>query len=164
MPIYEYRCSVCDLEFELIVRGFANDESDSQTKCPSCSNSQVVRLISQIALLNGGNVGIGRAAYPTAWDQTGGGNGETIKYWQSRVEREQKEEAKHPELVGIRHGLAESKWIADLPITAEKKKSIVNSASAKTGEALAPVLGGHSHGGIPASPSGSAGHSHGVKS
>lgn len=147
----------------MILRGFANKDSDAHTKCPSCSNTQVVRLISQVALLTGGNVGIGRAAYPTAWDQTGGGDSEVIKYWQSRVEREQKEEIKHPELSGIRHGIAESKWIAELPISVDKKKTLVNSAEAKNMIGLAPVPTGHSHEGTAQSAAGFASHHHGEK-
>lgn len=112
MPIYEYRCADCDRRFERMVRGFATDQIDANGSCPECSSKDVVRLISRVAFHGGGNIGIGRAAYPTAWDQTNGGDAKTVKYWQSRVEREQREEAKHPELVSLRHDQAMSKWSA----------------------------------------------------
>jgi len=40
MPIYEYRCSFCGKDFELLVR------SDTVPACPHCQDTHVERLIS----------------------------------------------------------------------------------------------------------------------
>ncbi|MGC3962848.1 MAG: zinc ribbon domain-containing protein [Rhodocyclaceae bacterium] len=43
MPIYEYRCTQCDSQFELLVR------SDTQAACPQCHSQALERQISRIA-------------------------------------------------------------------------------------------------------------------
>ena len=40
MPIYEYRCSVCDKVFERLVRG------ETRIACPACESAKVSRIIS----------------------------------------------------------------------------------------------------------------------
>ena len=40
MPIYEYACSKCNEEFELLVRG------SEQPTCPSCGGHKLDRLLS----------------------------------------------------------------------------------------------------------------------
>ncbi len=40
MPIYEYVCKKCHLEFETLVRG------DEQPKCPSCGEQKLERQLS----------------------------------------------------------------------------------------------------------------------
>jgi len=40
MPLFEYHCESCDVEFELLIRG---DESPA---CPECGRGRVDRLIS----------------------------------------------------------------------------------------------------------------------
>jgi putative FmdB family regulatory protein len=49
MPIYEYRCSACDLDFELLVRGEVRPE------CPFCRGVKLERLLSLPARPAGGN-------------------------------------------------------------------------------------------------------------
>ena len=44
MPIYEYRCRRCGVEFEALVRG-----SDTAA-CPSCSATDLERLVSLFAV------------------------------------------------------------------------------------------------------------------
>lgn len=118
LPIYEYRCEDCVIVFERLVQGFSDSVSASAPQsCPQCAGSQTRRLISRISLLTGGSVGIGRAAYPTSWQDTGGGNPDALKYWRTRVEREQREEGKHPELSGLRRETAERRWAAKQPPT-----------------------------------------------
>lgn len=114
MPIYEYRCDDCSIDFERLVQGFPDSPSAPQS-CPSCAGAQTRRRISRIALLTGGSVGIGRAAYPTSWQDTGGANPDALKYWRKRVEREQREETQHPELSGLRQQTAERRWAAEQP-------------------------------------------------
>jgi hypothetical protein len=55
-------------------------------------------------------VGFGRAAYPTSWEQTEGGDRETVLYWQRRVESERQQEAANPELVTLRAAAADHRW------------------------------------------------------
>ncbi|MGH7703888.1 MAG: FmdB family zinc ribbon protein [Gemmatimonadales bacterium] len=40
MPIYEYRCTGCGADFELLVR------SGTRVTCPTCRTSKVERLLS----------------------------------------------------------------------------------------------------------------------
>ena len=40
MPIYEYRCSGCEHEFETLVRG------DARPSCPECGANELERLMS----------------------------------------------------------------------------------------------------------------------
>lgn len=50
MPIYEYRCTHCQKEFERIVFG-----GDSEVECPSCKGKEVKRLMSAAAFKCNGN-------------------------------------------------------------------------------------------------------------
>ena len=43
MPIYDYQCSACQAEFELLVR------ASSTPACPRCGSQQLVRAVSRIA-------------------------------------------------------------------------------------------------------------------
>lgn len=43
MPLYDFHCSACDKQFELLVR------SADVPACPECGTSQIKRLISAIA-------------------------------------------------------------------------------------------------------------------
>ncbi|WP_028312348.1 FmdB family zinc ribbon protein [Derxia gummosa] len=43
MPIYEYRCTTCEEEFEVLVR------SSTVVSCPKCGAQEVERLVSRIA-------------------------------------------------------------------------------------------------------------------
>ena len=45
MPLYEYRCSGCGYEFELLVL-----KSSQVAACPSCSSEHVERLLSLFAV------------------------------------------------------------------------------------------------------------------
>jgi putative FmdB family regulatory protein len=45
MPIFEYHCTSCDHQFELIVRGSAEP-----TTCPSCGATSVEKVISMFAV------------------------------------------------------------------------------------------------------------------
>ena len=134
LPIYEYRCEDCVIGFERLVQGFPDSTSAPQS-CPQCAGSQTRRLISRIALLTGGSVGIGRAAYPTSWQDTGGANPDALKYWRTRVEREQREEVKHPELGGLRQATAERRWAERQPPAPPAS----TPAAAKTASQPAPA-------------------------
>jgi putative FmdB family regulatory protein len=43
MPIYEYHCTACDAEFELLVR------SSTVPTCPQCGSTVLDKVVSQIA-------------------------------------------------------------------------------------------------------------------
>ena len=49
MPLYEYLCRGCGNEFELLVRA-----ADSAPTCPSCSASDLERLLSGFAVSSAG--------------------------------------------------------------------------------------------------------------
>ena len=96
MPIYEYRCLDCGEVFSHLVLTFTG--ASTQKPCPACGGEQARRLMSTFTL--GGKVdpGPGRTAWPTSWNDTNGGDPETLRYWRNRIEREAKLEEKYPEL------------------------------------------------------------------
>ena len=50
MPIYEYRCSKCETEFECLVLGSGDDIA-----CPDCQNDGVERLMSACSYKSSGS-------------------------------------------------------------------------------------------------------------
>src|SRR5947209_18260328 len=96
MPIYEYRCLDCGEVFSHLVLTFT--DASGRRPCPACGGEQARRLMSTFSV--GGRVdpGPGRAAWPTSWDDTNGGDPETLGYWRKRIEREAQLEEKYPEL------------------------------------------------------------------
>ncbi|MXY50716.1 MAG: zinc ribbon domain-containing protein [Gemmatimonadetes bacterium] len=46
MPVFEYHCTLCDLDFEMLVMNAAASESIS---CPTCSADDVVKKFSTFA-------------------------------------------------------------------------------------------------------------------
>lgn len=48
MPLFEYRCLVCDSQFELLLRGSA------VPVCPSCGSISLERLLSMFAVSSEG--------------------------------------------------------------------------------------------------------------
>src|SRR2546422_11406236 len=96
MPIYEYRCQQCGVVFSLLFQHSA--DANGQQLCTACGSGQTQRLLSTFAIGGRVNPGPGRAAWPTSWDDTNGGDPETLRYWRHRIEREAKLEEKYPEL------------------------------------------------------------------
>jgi putative FmdB family regulatory protein len=96
MPIYEYRCQQCGTVFSLLFQRSA--DAKGQQLCTTCGSGQTQRLLSTFAIGGRVNPGPGRAAWPTSWDDTNGGDPETLCYWRHRIEREAKLEEKYPEL------------------------------------------------------------------
>jgi putative FmdB family regulatory protein len=95
MPIYEYRCPACGTVFSRLFQRLADAE---QVQCATCGNGETQRLISSFAVGGRVNPGPGRAAWPTSWNDTNGGDPETLRYWRKRIEREARLEEKYPEL------------------------------------------------------------------
>lgn len=96
MPIYEYRCLDCGEVFSHLALTFT--DASEQKSCSVCGSRSTRRLMSSFSV--GGRVdpGPGRAAWPTSWDDTNGGDPETLRYWRKRIEREARLEEKYPEL------------------------------------------------------------------
>lgn len=105
MPIYEYECADCTTRFERLV-----PVSASTTSRCDCGSLSVRRLVSRPGVVRRLDVGLGRAAYPTSWEETGGGDRETVLHWQRRVEQERTQEATSPELVALRAVAADKRW------------------------------------------------------
>ncbi|HEX6554213.1 MAG TPA: zinc ribbon domain-containing protein [Ktedonobacteraceae bacterium] len=96
MPIYEYRCLECGEVFShLFLR---STDAAGQIQCSACGCDQTRRLISSFAIGGKADPGPGRAAWPTSWSDTNGGDPETLRYWRKRIEREARLEEKYPEL------------------------------------------------------------------
>ena len=49
MPIYEYRCDDCEVEFEALIRG------EEQAECPTCGKQQLTKLMSAPAAHSASN-------------------------------------------------------------------------------------------------------------
>jgi putative FmdB family regulatory protein len=59
MPIYEYSCRECGVEFEKLVG------SQTAVTCPSCAGGQVIRRISLVGIRTGGvGASAGQAGAP----------------------------------------------------------------------------------------------------
>jgi putative FmdB family regulatory protein len=96
VPIYEYRCLECGEVFSHL---FLHPRTAvGQTQCSACGSQQTQRLISSFAIGGRADPGPGRAAWPIAWNDTNGGDPETLRYWRHRIEREARLEEKYPEL------------------------------------------------------------------
>ncbi|HXJ79581.1 MAG TPA: zinc ribbon domain-containing protein [Candidatus Methylomirabilis sp.] len=66
MPIYEYRCPACGVEFEKLVG------ANVAVSCPSCASARVVRRISLVGIKTGA-AGVGES--PAGGGCCGGGCG-----------------------------------------------------------------------------------------
>ncbi len=96
MPIYEYRCLDCGEVFsQLMLRSV---DTNGQQFCSACGSGETRRLMSSFAVGNRADPGPGRAAWPTSWNDTNGGDPDTLRYWRKRIEREARLEEKYPEL------------------------------------------------------------------
>jgi len=104
MPIYEYRCLACGDVFSHFFQHFA--DAGEREACPGCGSGETRRLMSTFAVSGRANPGPGRAAWPTSWNDTNGGDPETLHYWRRRIEREARLEERYPELrdPALRHG------------------------------------------------------------
>lgn len=58
MPIFEYRCGRCDLEFELLVR------SDTVIACPECASRDLGKMLSAPAVRSGTSLPISTGCPP----------------------------------------------------------------------------------------------------
>ncbi len=52
MPIYEYRCTDCDNDFEALVRSMVQTET---IQCPTCGSTHVKKAISLFGAATGGS-------------------------------------------------------------------------------------------------------------
>lgn len=94
MPIYEYTCTSCGETSEALVYGY--DPLPDPT-CAACG-ALTQRLVSLVALGHRVDPGPGRVAWPTTWRAVNGGDPDTLRYWQQRIELELREEERNPEL------------------------------------------------------------------
>ena len=92
MPIYEYLCS-CGNGFEVLARR----PEDPGPACPRCGG-QPTRRVSAAWLGGRASPGPGPEHAPKSWEETNGGDPDTIRYWQRTLERRAKLEEKYPEL------------------------------------------------------------------
>ena len=96
MPIYEYRCLDCGEVFSQLI--LKSVDATGQHVCSSCGSEETRRVMSSFAVGNRVDPGPGRAAWPSSWGDTNGGDPDTLRYWRKRIEREAKLEEKYPEL------------------------------------------------------------------
>lgn len=101
MPLHEYECQVCRARFEFLYRTHGDVPETSDVSCLRCGGS-VRRLIGQVSLAGRTDVGVGRAAWPSSWADTHGGNSELLRTWRQRIDRETREEVRNPELTQLR--------------------------------------------------------------
>jgi putative FmdB family regulatory protein len=91
VPIYEYACG-CGERFEVLTR-----IGTPAPACPACGG-QPTRRPSAAALSGRVNPGPGPEQAPRTWEQTRGGDRETILHWQRTLERRAKLGERYPEL------------------------------------------------------------------
>lgn len=96
MPVYEYRCQQCGEVSSLLFQHY--NQAQQQEPCSHCGSQQTRRIFSGLAIVGQVEPGPGRAAWPTSWDDTRGGDPETLRYWRKRIEKEARLEEKYPEL------------------------------------------------------------------
>src|SRR5579884_2936951 len=96
MPVYEYRCQACGEIFSLLFQSYS--QAREQEPCSHCGSQQTHRIFSALSIVGKADPGPGRRAWPTSWDDTNGGDPETLRYWRKRIEREARLEEKYPEL------------------------------------------------------------------
>lgn len=117
MPLYEYACGRGH-RFERLVP-FADADSPSLA-CPFCGAAECRRLPSSAALLGRAAPPPGRDAAPCSWEETHGGDRDTILHWQRTLEQRRKLEEKYPELSGdTRPVLAHEGPYAAAPLRAD---------------------------------------------
>jgi putative FmdB family regulatory protein len=93
MPIYEYACG-CGHRFEKLAKAV----DSPAPPCPACGGVPRRRPASRVALLGRAALPPRREEAPRSWEQTNGGDRETILHWQHTLEQRQKIEEKYPEL------------------------------------------------------------------
>ncbi len=54
MPIYEYQCDDCQNQVEIFFRSFSDLDTKTPT-CPECQGQNLERLISNVAIVEGGD-------------------------------------------------------------------------------------------------------------
>ncbi|HLI09375.1 MAG TPA: zinc ribbon domain-containing protein [Ktedonobacteraceae bacterium] len=96
MPVYEYRCQACGEVFSLLFQSYS--QAREQEPCSHCGSQQTRRIFSALSIVGKADPGPGRRAWPTSWDDTNGGDPETLRYWRKRIEHEARLEEKYPEL------------------------------------------------------------------
>src|SRR5947209_17370367 len=95
MPIYEYACE-CGYRFEALVRS----ADEPAPLCPACGGVPRRRPASRVALIGRAVLPPGRERAPRSWEETNGGDRETVLHWQRTLEQREKIESKYPELAG----------------------------------------------------------------
>jgi putative FmdB family regulatory protein len=92
MPVYEYSCR-CGHRFEALVGLDA-----AAPLCPECGGVPRRLLASRVSLMGRATLPPGRDRAPRSWEETHGGDRETILHWQRTLEERSKVESKYPEL------------------------------------------------------------------
>ena len=144
MPIYEYHCSSCETFFEQIQKGMTSSDEQAGPPCAQCGSAATRRVVSRVAVLKPASPGVGRAAYPTSWEQTNGGDPETISYWQRRVERERSQESRDSGLTQERSIAAERQW--DSFVARHTPDGVVRTPDTDSGASESAGGHGHDHG------------------
>ena len=94
---------------------------DSPTACPACGGVPRRRPTSRVALIGRATLPPGRDQAPRSWEQTNGGDRETILHWQRTLQQRQKIEEKYPELAADdRPVLAHEGLYAAEPLRADR--------------------------------------------
>lgn len=85
MPIYEYHCQSCNQKVSLFYRGFS---AVTPPRCPNCGNSNLVRLISKVAVIRSEESRLDSLSDPSAWGDVDENDPRSIARWARRMGRE----------------------------------------------------------------------------
>ena len=91
MPIYEYRCNVCQRRMTILIRSF--EEAQTTTpRCPLCGSEDLARLISQVSVVRSEEARLESAIDANSLSDLDENDPRSIGRWMRRMTREMGED------------------------------------------------------------------------
>ena len=90
MPIYEYKCHDCRRRVSRFFRSFA--DAEGQPSCPHCGGTDLVRLISQVAVIRSEDSRLDNLADPSMLDGLDEDDPKSMARWMRKMSAESGEE------------------------------------------------------------------------
>ena len=87
MPIYEYRCQDCRRRVSILLRTFGEVET-ATPQCPRCGGSNLIRLISRVAVLRSEDSRLDALADPSSLGDLDENDPKSVARWMRRMSSE----------------------------------------------------------------------------
>jgi putative FmdB family regulatory protein len=87
MPIYEYRCQDCRRRTSILWRSFSEAEAESP-RCARCGSTNLVRLISRVAVLHSEEGRLEDLADPSSLDGLDENDPKSVARWMRKMSGE----------------------------------------------------------------------------